>query len=195
MNKDTKIKVINRCTGRVGYYIPELRVDRQFAPKETKEISFGELEALSFIPGGMPILKNYLVVRNEEALKELGLEVQPEYYYTEEDIKRLLQTGTIDEFLDCLDFAPDGTIDILKQIAVDLPLDNVTKREALLEKTGFDVASIIKVKNTKYDGEGADAGESVKTEGRRAAVPVVDTNSEIPQRRTIPKYKITTIKE
>lgn len=195
MNKDTMIKVVNRCTGRVGYYIPELRVNRQFAARETKEISFGELEALSFIPGGMPILKNYLVIRNEEALKELGLEVQPEYYYTEEDIKKLLETGTLDEFLDCLDFAPEGTIDIVKKIAVDLPLDNVSKREALLNKTGFDVAGVIRVKNTKYDGESADAGEETKTESRRAATPVVKKESEAPQRRTAPKYKIAAIKE
>ncbi len=197
MNKDTMIKVVNRCTGRVGYYIPELRVDRQFSAKETKDISFEELEALSFIPGGMPILQNYLVIRNEEALKELGLEVQPEYYYTEEDIKKLLETGTLDEFLDCLDFAPEGTIDIVKKISVDLPLNDVSKRQALLDKTGFDVASVIKVKNTKYDGETDDAGtgDKTKTEGRRAAIPAVNSESEVPQRRTTPKYKVTTIKE
>ena len=109
----------------------------------------------------------------------------------------MLETGTLDEFLDCLDFAPEGTIDIVKKISVDLPLNDVSKRQALLDKTGFDVASVIKVKNTKYDGETDDAGtgDKTKTEGRRAAIPAVNSESEVPQRRTTPKYKVTTIKE
>ena len=71
MEKNTLIQVTNRDSGRVGYTVPELGVRRQFAPKETKEISFEELQALSYLPGGDVMLSQYLVVRNEEAVKEL----------------------------------------------------------------------------------------------------------------------------
>ena len=60
IKKDTKIKVVNKFNGTVGYDVPELGVHRNFYPKESKDISFDELEKLSFIPGGDDILKNYL---------------------------------------------------------------------------------------------------------------------------------------
>ena len=77
MEKDTLIKVTNRDTGRVGYSVSELNVRRQFAPKETKEITFEELKQLSYLPGGDVMLSQYLVVRNEEAVKELLNGVEP----------------------------------------------------------------------------------------------------------------------
>jgi hypothetical protein len=60
IDKNKMIKVINKFNGTVGYTIPELNVHRNFYPREKKEISFDELEKLSFIPGGEVILKEYL---------------------------------------------------------------------------------------------------------------------------------------
>jgi len=39
-----------------------------------------------------------------------------------------MTTGSLDEFLDCLDFAPSVIIDMIKVLAVDLPLNDVSKR-------------------------------------------------------------------
>ena len=63
-----------------------------------------------------------------------------------EDIKKLLQEGTLDELLDCLDFAPEGVTDLVKVIAVELPLNDVAKRDAILEKLHFNVTNAIKIK-------------------------------------------------
>ena len=103
MDKNTLIKVINRAEHTVGYTIPERGVRRQFGPRQEREIEFGELEDLSFLPGGDIILLNYLVVKDEEAVKKLFGNVEPEYFYTADDVKRILTTGSIDEFLDCLE--------------------------------------------------------------------------------------------
>ena len=169
INQDTKVKVINKFNGVVGYQVPELGVHRNFYPRESKEISFGELEKLSFLPGGESILKNYLEIVDEDVIMELfGTKPEPEYHYSEEDIKILLTTGTLDQFLDCLDFAPDVIIDIIKDMAVNLPLNDIAKRDAIKKKTGFDVTKAIEIKNTKYDGE-QDSVESTKNTGRRAA--------------------------
>ncbi len=188
MNKETIVKVINRSTGGVGYAIPELNVRRQFAVRETKDIPFGELQALSFIPGGMPILRDYLVIKNEEAVKELGLEVQPEYYYTEQDVKNILLNGSQDEFLDCLDFAPEGVIEMIKSLSVSLPLNDMSKREAIFKKLDFNVTKAIEIENTKYDGDGEDQQKT--TPVRRAAAPKTPNG---PARRVSPpKYKVVT---
>ena len=63
MNKDTMIKVRNRDNGTVLYKIPELNgLRRVFQPKEVKEVSFNELKKLSYLPGGMALLKDSLVI-------------------------------------------------------------------------------------------------------------------------------------
>ena len=147
MDKDTLVKVRNRDSGAVLYSIPEMNgLLRTFQPKEVKEVPFEELKKLSYLPGGMALLKDSLVVQDDEAVAALLGEVEPEYSYTPEDIKKLLQEGTLDEVLDCLDFAPEGVTDLVKVIAVELPLNDVAKREAILNKTGFNVTNAINIK-------------------------------------------------
>ena len=141
MEKDTLIKVRNRAEGSVGYIIPDLgNLNRQFTSNETKEIPFDELRKLSFVPGGRYLLDNCLIIEDKDALQELVGDVEPEYFYTENDIKNLLLTGSMDAFLDFLDFAPQGGIDIAKDMAVKLQINDINKREAIKNKTGFDVS-------------------------------------------------------
>ena len=148
MKKDTLIKVLNRDNGSVIYSIPEMNgLRRVFQSGETKEVTFEELEKLSYIPGGMELLRDNLVIKdNQEAINLLLGHVEPEYSYTKQDIVKLLKEGSLDEFLDCLDFAPEGVIDLIKNLAVQLPLNDVEKREAILEKTGFNVTNAIRIK-------------------------------------------------
>jgi len=47
--------------------------------------------------------------------------------------------------LDCLDFAPEGVRDLIKTFSVMLPLNDVAKREAILNKLGFNVDNAIKI--------------------------------------------------
>lgn len=147
MEKTTPIKVLNRDNGSVVYAIPEMGgLRRVFQAGETKEVTFEELEKLSYIPGGKELLTDSLVIlNNSEAIEELIGHVEPEYSYTEEDIKKIMLHGSIDEFLDCLDFSPAGVKDIIKTLAVELPLNDVAKREAIFNKLGFNVDNAIKI--------------------------------------------------
>ncbi len=172
IDKNKMVKVINKFGGTVGYDVPEMGIHRNFYPKESKEISFEELERLSFMPGGDVILKNYLEIVDEDVIMNLFNEKpEPEYHYSENDVKQLLTIGTLDQFLDCLDFAPDAIKDMIKDLAVELPLNDMNKRQAIKDKLGFDVTKAIEIKNTKYDG--ADEEEFVKAKenktSRRAA--------------------------
>ncbi len=169
------IKVINKYDGIVGYRVPQLGVNRTFYPKESKNITFNELQKLSFLPGGESILKNYLEITDEDAIMELfNTKLEPEYHYSEEDVKTLLTVGTLDQFLDCLDFAPQGILDLIKDLAVSLPVNDMAKREAIKEKLGLDVTRAIEIKNTKYDGESEDdsslASSNLKTTRRAAPI-------------------------
>lgn len=184
MEKETLVKVRNRAEGSVGYIIPDLgNLNRQFMANETKEVSFDELRKLSFVPGGRYLLDNCLIIEDKDALQELVGDVQPEYFYTEEDIKNLLLAGSMDAFLDFLDFAPQGGIDLAKDLAVKLQINDINKREAIKNKTGFDVTKAI-----EFNKETAE--DAPQTEKVRRTAPI--TAETATGRRTAPpKYKVT----
>lgn len=180
IEKDTLIKVKNRDSGTVGYTIPELgNLHRSFSKGETKEITMDELRKLSYISGGKVLLQNYLIVQNQDALKELlSDDVEPEYYYGEEEIKKLLLTGSNDQLLDCLEFAPEGVIGLVKDLAVSLKINDISKRNIILEKTGFNVTNAIAINEETIEDEGEEAKSS-----RRSAPVTVEKSDETPKRR------------
>ena len=147
MDKNSLVKIRNRDNAAVFYDIPELNgLHRVFQPGEVKEVALEELIKLSYVPGGMSLLRNSFMLGDPEAVKIILGEVEPEYNYTETDVQNLLINGSLDEFLDCLDFAPEGVIELIKTMAVNLPLNDVAKREAILNKTNFDVTHAIEIK-------------------------------------------------
>lgn len=182
VEKTREIEVTNRDRGSVGYTIPDLgNLNRQFESGETKTVTFEELEKLSWIPGGQYILENCLVINDDEAVRQLLHNVEPEYYYSKEDIKKLLTTGSLEELLDCLDFAPDGVKNLVKTVAMELPLNDVNKRQAILDKLGFDITKALELR-TIAEGE----EEHAETSKRRVAVPSKTTEAA-PARRIIKK--------
>ena len=182
----TMYNVKNRSAGVAVYKIPELGVRRSFQPGEVKQISAEELEKLTYRPGGMAMLSNFLQIQSDEGLKRVGLNPQPEYHMSEQDIAKMMVSGSLDEFLDCLDFAPPGVIDLIKKLSVTLPLGDISKRKALKEKTGFDCDAALKhvMEEKEDDGENT----ILKTGERR--VKKEETVVGSPERRTAPKYNV-----
>lgn len=144
MDDNTIYNVKNRSASKVFYKIPEIGVRREFMPGEVKKITYDELQKLSYQAGGRELMSDFLQIQSSEMLNELNMRVEPEYNMSEEQIIELIRTGSLDAFLDCLDFAPIGVIDLLKRFAVSVPLSDYDKRQALKEKTGFDVDTALK---------------------------------------------------
>lgn len=136
------MKVKNRCNSVVLYSIPDLNIRRRFAPGEVKNIATEELERLVYQPGGLYILANCLQVSAADA-KALEINPEREYFLTEQGIKDLILVKSLDEFLDALDFAPKGVIDLIKAFSMTLPIKDLAKANALKEKTGFDVVKAL----------------------------------------------------
>lgn len=146
MEMNNKVKVTNRHRGKTGYTIPDLNnLHRDFEPGEVKIVDKEEIFKLSQFPGGRYVLANYLVIEDSELVSEVFNEVEPEYFYTKDDIKRIMKDGSLDEFEDMLNFSPIGGIEIIKQVAVELPLNDIAKRDLILKKTGFNVANAIEI--------------------------------------------------
>ena len=182
-NKIYNVK--NRSTGVVVYSLPEVGIRREFAPGETKKISFDELEKLTFRSGGRTLIQNYLQIQDISATQNLNIRTEPEYFYSEKDIIEIMKNGSLDKFLDMLDFADVGVIDLIKKFAVELPMNDYSKMRALKEKTGFDAEAAI-----RHDREDKEVdGETVATTNKRR-VAIEESIAEEPARRTTPEYKI-----
>ena len=153
-NKNRKYFIVkNRSTSRVIYQIPSLNIRHEFAPGESMRISFDELKKFMYEPGARNLVENFLQITADEVLNEFNINAQPEYYLSEQQIKDLLLTGSLDAFLDCLDFAPIGVIDLIKSYAVSLPLSDYNKRQALKQKIGFDVDAALANKQRELEEE------------------------------------------
>ena len=178
--------VKNRSAGVAGYMIPEMGIRRSFAPGEIKQITDVELEKLTYQPGGMSLLANFLQIMDIAGIQAVGLRPEPEYHMSEQDVTRLIVSGSIDEFLDCLDFAPPGVIDLIKTQSVKIPLSDIYKRQALKAKTGFDVDAAIKHIMEEHEDDAAPANGTTGQPQRRV-------QKDVPQqapRRAVPKYNV-----
>lgn len=190
---DTKlITVTNRDSGHVGYTIAERGIHRTFAARETKQIPLEELKQLQWVPGGEYILKHLLIVNDRDALSALNMEVEPEYFYTEDDIKKILSPeGTLDQLRDFLDYSPEGGKELIKKLAVEMELPDTRKRKIISEATGFSIDNAINV-NAILNAEDTQSEEEKPVRGQRRATPIKEDVA--PTRRTTPQYKVVTPK-
>lgn len=182
-----KIAVRNRSNSTVFYSIPEMGIRREYAPGETKRITKEEIEALTYRSGGLTLINRFLQVNDQKVLETMSVSVEPEYWLDDDGVKALLQNGSLDEFLDCLDFAPVGVIELIKKYAVSLPLNDVAKRKALKEKTQYDVDTILR--NEAFANE-EDETPAVETPKRR-----VQKDATTVARRATPEYKVVSTKK
>ena len=153
---DTLINVRNRNNGTTGYTLADgAKETRLWAENEIKKITFAELKRVSYLPGGTELLRDYLVIEDPAAIEALnvGIDIQeqPEYLYTENEIRDLLFNGSLDELKDFLDFSPDGGIEIAKQIAVNEELPDMRKRKIISEATGFNINTAIEINDMMKD--------------------------------------------
>lgn len=186
------VRVTNRSNSMVVYSIPELGVRREFTPREVKTIPVSELEALTYRPGGTYLIQNNLFIADEPTVEAMPIHVEPEYYLDDAGVIKLLNnTNNLDEFLDALDFAPTGVIDLIKKYAVELPVNDSRKREAIKKKLGFDVnLALLHIQQAK-EAEEADGVEETETPVRRVQPKKESTTG----RRTVPKYKVVSKEE
>lgn len=186
MSKDM-LSVKNRGSSMVSYRIPEAGIRRSFAPGETKQISAVELEQLTFQPGGMMLLTNYLQILDLDTINNMGMRVEPEYHMSEQDVAKLITTGSLDSFLDALDFAPAGVIDLIKKLSITIPMTDINKRKALKEKTGFDVEAALR--NIAAEQEDDTQNTILKQNNGERRV-----KEDVPagRRTSAPKYNIVT---
>ncbi len=191
----TMYRVKNRGASTVVYKIADKGIRREFKPGQIMQISSEELEELTFQPGGSLILSQFLQIMDLDGIQAARIKTEPEYYMSEADVAKLITSGSLDAFLDCLDFAPISVIDLIKKMSIDIPMVDIQKRKALKEKTGFDVEAALKNNEAdkedtqktilKTDNSGERRVKNDAPAGRRTA-PTVTAPA------ATPKYNIVT---
>lgn len=173
------VTVENRTAGKIVYQIPDRHIRRELAPRQTIRVPKEEIEALSYTAGGLDLIRNHLLVKDEQILDDLNIHREPEYYMNADNVVKLIKEGSLDEFKDALDFAPDGVKDMIKDLSVQVPLNDYSKRQALKEMTGFDVDAAIQhdQENKAIEGDDAPAAAApkarrIQTTGRRTSAKV-----------------------
>ena len=141
------------------------------------------------------MLRNILMIEDEEALEKLVGDVEPEYHYTESDVENLLLNGSLEQLEDALDFAPLGVIELIKEKAVSLKLSDINKRDAIAKKTEFNVTKAINNIELEKKAEQEEVNNTTDKKenlsGRRTQ-PMAKIDHKPPERRVpaTSKYKI-----
>ena len=100
------MKVINRSDGNVVYSLPELNIRRVFVPGESKDLSEQELNALWQIDGGASLLRNELMVQDEEWVNKTMPYAPIEYFWLIEDVDKCILEDSLELFKETLEYAP-----------------------------------------------------------------------------------------
>jgi len=91
------------------------------------------------------LIRDYLLLQDMDVREEFCGNTEPEYNMTAADVQELILHGSMDEWLDCLDFAPEGVLDLIKQLSIELPLTDTRKMDAYKKKTGTDLGKLIQI--------------------------------------------------
>lgn len=185
INEKAIYSVKNRSASTVIYSIPEMNnLRREFRPGEIKSVTGSELIQLSYRPGGRRIIENYLLINNEEVLDGLNMEVEPEYKLDEAGVVKLLRDGSEDQLIDCLNFAPEGVKDLVKAVALAMPLNDLNKCKIIKDMLGYDVLFVRSTNEQIAKESGAEAAPAPAKKRR-----VASTSSASKQTTTTAKRK------
>src|SRR5690606_41523295 len=87
----TKITVYNNSTGKVGFRCVISRKKYKWdKPDSIREVPFGDLKELAYSRGGIPLLRDALLIKDIDVRMEPGLPIEKEHILDEKDITLLL---------------------------------------------------------------------------------------------------------
>jgi hypothetical protein len=184
MSDNATTTVRNLTNHTVSYTIPEKGFVRRFEAYQEREVEKDELRLLYAARGGRELLTQYLSVEDMDlAVEEFNIPTdvyENEYNWTEAQVDAVLQSGSVDELKDALEFGPEGIKELIISRAITLRIPDRNKLNAIEDFTGRNVASMI----AQTEAMQEQVQEEEKPRTRRAA----KTSSEGTTRtRRVPK--------
>ena len=132
------------------------------------------------------------MIKDTDALSALNMaDVEPEYHYTEEDVRALIHQGSLDQLEDSLNFAPEGVINLIKDIAVKEEVSDIRKRDLIYKKTGFNVNNAINVNHIMEDDSQSETEEAPKRKEAHINAAAETVSDKVTRKAgTLPKYNV-----
>ncbi len=163
--KNQKIEVVSRYGGMISIKESNTGIVRTW-PKCGAKLYLTEdsLLNLSMTPGARKLIQDYLIIKNDEVLEELEVDVELEYHYEVKEVTDLLMNGSEEELIDALNLAPKGVVDLIKKVAIEIQLPNMNKRKIIDKMLQVDISKMIEVAHT----ESSDVAEKPKVRERLA---------------------------
>ncbi len=183
---NTKIAVQNLTNNDVVYIDDNGGIARRmvFHAQQTIPVEKEVIERMQYDTGGAVLLKDFLSVKDDDMRTDIGIPAdQIEYNWTKEDVKNLLTSGEEDALRDALDFAPQGIIDMIIDMAVAMPLNDRNKVEIIAEATGRNIEMMI---NNKLQYEKASEKAPEKATQRRTT-PKAQPGRRVPSQKELEK--------
>ena len=112
------------------------------------------------------------------------MEVEPEYKLDEAGVVKLLKDGSEDQLIDCLNFAPEGVKDLVKAVALAMPLNDLNKCKIIKDMLGYDVLFVRSTNEQIAKESGAEAAPAPAKKRR-----VASNSAETKQTTTTVKRK------
>lgn len=138
----TIVKVFNNSTGSVGYTVDN--VTRKFdKPNASRDVEFKELQNLFNVAGGRELFsEDILLIKDNTIREELSLHPMDKYILDEEGIVNLFDSSD-DELEDVLQNCTDLILEKITQVAIKLPLNELSKVNLIKNYSGLDIYSVI----------------------------------------------------
>lgn len=170
------ISVRNMTNQTVVYIIEEDNIRRRFTAFETKKVSAKELRKLYYIDGGDVLLQDYLSIDNKELAGEFGVPADMiEYYWTKEDVDKVLLEGSIEALQDAIEFGPAGISELIKERAIQLDINDLAKRKVIDDMLNIDLNSMSEI----YKDEQEENGQSVSKRRVQVEEPKTETGRRV----------------
>lgn len=191
INDEDKIRIRNLTRNIVVYITPSTGIRREIAAQGSIYVSAGELRECSYDTGCSNMFHDYIQICNPTLAEELGVSSDIiEYNWKVDDIKEvLLSTDDNDynRFLDALDFAPAGIRQNIVDMAVELEVPDMRRREAIKQAMNVDITRMIENKHAMQ----ADSEEESKQKTTKRRASSSSTSGTTKKRRSTAKPTVT----
>lgn len=159
MEKNKRFEIGSRFKGRFSYRSKSGRKYIWDKPGVTLSLTLEELVELLNTPGGRTALQEKLV-SPKEVVEEFQLEVEPEYYFTYEQLKVMVEQADVEVLKEALDYNNVGVREAIRDAALDIEVQDSNKRKLIEQEFNLDFDNFV-------DWKQAVNVSDKKPEGRR----------------------------
>lgn len=136
------MKIKNRSNTTASYALENLSIRRQLRPGEEIEITKAEFKELLYLRGGSTFIREYLLI-SQDIAEEFDLEFEPEFWLDEAQVAALIEKGSYAQLASCLDFAPTGVLEIVKNYALKGKPLTSDKKELINSKLKINIDTML----------------------------------------------------